>query len=131
MKRLVKCYNGPYHGQHLALSRSVNGTLCFKVSCWKKGFYGFNGYWVEENEHEAKNEGENMNYPSIREIVETLTTQEIEEVILNFSQFEKDGYIGNCKLRDCVNKASPIWDTTIAMREVAFECYRLAYHRKF
>lgn len=65
----------------------------------------------------------------VREHIESLSIPDIEELVKEWEQFEKDGFIGDCLLRkhaeylieSCGHQKHMI---TIWMRDIAFECYR-------
>lgn len=62
----------------------------------------------------------------IQEYVADLTEDQRYQIIKDWEQFEKDGYIGNCFLRESVRKIIPSGSIsiTLIMKDIAFEVFR-------
>jgi len=64
------------------------------------------------------------------EVIEKLSDDEKIQLIYSYEQFERDGFIGDCKLRTLANDL-PGGDknVTIFMTLLATECYRFFAHQ--
>jgi hypothetical protein len=68
----------------------------------------------------------------INECVNTLTDAQKHELIKNYIQFEKDGYIGDCFLREKAEHLDKSGNLVImTMREIAFCCYVYFYEKNY
>lgn len=67
-----------------------------------------------------------MKVRPIRKVVDEISEEERRQVIEDYEKYEKDGYIGDCVLRDVTSAVGEFTHDhpTIWMREVAFETYR-------
>jgi len=64
-----------------------------------------------------------------KEAIEKLSDDEKIELIYSYEQFERDGFIGDCKLRELANTSLGGYkNVTSLMILIATECYRYFAH---
>ena len=69
----------------------------------------------------------------IQEILSAMPLEDVEQLTVDFEQFEKDGFIGDCLLRKTAQNL-PLngmqnANVAIFMYTIAFEAYRHLYRR--
>lgn len=70
---------------------------------------------------------------TLRDIIQTLTKQNLQQLIEDYEQFERDGAIGDCYLRSTAKEFAESLGIQVSgvlwMDRVAFEAYRELYNR--
>jgi hypothetical protein len=66
---------------------------------------------------------------TLKENIQFLSDDLLQEIVNNYESFEEYGHIGDCLLRDIANKNADRSIVVLMMERVALETYRELYNR--